>query len=57
MRALPAIGALLVGVMVLAIGYVLGMARESGRAADVPVPSVVDIGFAQDMSEHHDRRS
>lgn len=55
MRALPAIGALLVGVMVLAIGYVLGMARESGRAADVPVPSVVDIGFAQDMSEHHDQ--
>lgn len=55
MRGLQAIGATLVGVMILAIGAVLGMAHESRRAADIPVPSVADIGFAQDMSEHHDQ--
>lgn len=55
MRVLQAIGAALVGVMILAIGYVLGIAREAGRAADIPVPSAVDVGFAQDMSEHHDQ--
>lgn len=55
MRVLQAIGAALVGVMILAIGYVLGTARESDRSVDIPTPSTVDIGFAQDMSEHHDQ--
>lgn len=55
MRALPAIGATLVGVLILAIGVVLGMVWESNRTTTSATPSAVDVGFAQDMSEHHDQ--
>ncbi|WP_419219968.1 DUF305 domain-containing protein [Gordonia sp. CPCC 206044] len=46
-----------VAILLVAIGVVVGMAWQSTRSAPdaTPTPSVVDVGFAQDMSTHHDQ--
>lgn len=48
-------GLVAVAVLNLAIGAVAGVAWQSSRHADDHAPSAVDIGFAQDMSTHHDQ--
>lgn len=52
---LRSLGILAVGLLVLAIGAVAGMAYQDRHAPESSTPSAVDIGFAQDMSEHHDQ--
>ena len=48
------VGVVGVAVLLMAIGVVVGMVWQSGH--DEPrTPSTVDIGFAQDMSTHHDQ--
>ncbi|MDL9938037.1 DUF305 domain-containing protein [Gordonia sp. ABSL1-1] len=48
-------GVAVVAVLVLAIGAVAGAAWQSHQADHPPGLSNVDIGFAQDMSTHHDQ--
>ena len=48
-------GLVAVVVLVAAIGAVAGAAWQSSRHVDDHAPSTVDIGFAQDMSAHHDQ--
>lgn len=49
------VGALGVAVLLLAVGAVVGAAWQSRDEADVPAMTAVDVGFAQDMSVHHDQ--
>ncbi|MET9201399.1 DUF305 domain-containing protein [Gordonia sp. NPDC003585] len=44
-----------VAVLILAIGAVAGAAWQQSRHSDSDAPSTVDVGFAQDMSTHHDQ--
>ncbi|AZG46036.1 DUF305 domain-containing protein [Gordonia insulae] len=48
-------GALGVALLMLSIGVVVGVVWQTSRADDPHRPSVTDIGFAQDMSAHHDQ--
>jgi uncharacterized protein (DUF305 family) len=48
--AAAALALLLVGG---AAGIFVGMSGSSDEAGSAPVPSAVDVGFAQDMSTHH----
>ena len=55
--AVRIVGALGVAILLAAVGVVFGMAWQTHRDSDAqpPAPSVVDVGFAQDMSTHHDQ--
>nr|WP_221194796.1 DUF305 domain-containing protein [Hoyosella altamirensis] len=47
--------ALVVGALLVAVGFALGLVSErvGGTTDSQPAPSAVDIGFLQDMSVHH----
>ncbi|GAC70537.1 DUF305 domain-containing protein [Gordonia soli] len=57
MRGVRALGAIGIATILVAIGVVVGIAWQSGHPGDSagPRPSATDIGFAQDMSTHHDQ--
>ena len=50
-----AVGALGVAILLLSVGMVAGAAWQSRDDDRAPVMTTVDVGFAQDMSGHHDQ--
>lgn len=52
---LPLVGLASLAVLLVAIGVVAGSAWSPGSRDDVKAMSATDIGFAQDMSAHHDQ--
>lgn len=53
--AVLAVGASAIAVLLLAVGAVVGAAWQSRDNDRAPTMSAVDVGFAQDMSVHHDQ--
>lgn len=51
------VGATGIAVLLLAVGLAVGVFWQSQQDDDAPgpTPSVTDVGFAQDMSAHHDQ--
>ena len=50
-----AVGALGVAILLLSVGMVAGAAWQSRDDDRAPAMTAVDVGFAQDMSVHHDQ--